>query len=894
MADATNAPTLLTLTRRPDGAIGFTWQNHATTSGVYTAIQVLMRRKGVTGTWSQVNQLGYPAISNQSYVQYFAPGGGLFSVSTAYEMTLRAFGPLGWSSYSNVLDVDAMETPTPTFTSATRIDADTVRIVLEQVSNAPATTTATYVYGRPVGSGVWKQLNRTVDGSQTTIDVNGLDGLLGYEWQLMATGPAGYSERTSTKTTDAWWQLPPAVSGLLGSRAAGGASTLTWSGDGTARGPWQKIRIYRASGALGQPQLAATLPGTARTWTDSTATPQTPYRYQVVAVSPAGESSSKPEVSLAATLLVPNSPTGGSLTYTATNQATASWTRNATVDRPYTSQQVWWRTVGATAWTVITVSGTATSHTWSVGANRVIEAVVVAVNAAGQSDPGTILGPIATTPTPLPSLGAGWAGSSSILVTIPAVSTIGDGIDIEFSTDGTTWYPAATVTTATRSWLHEDVTTTVPHTYRARVTRSAPAGAPASAWTVSATVPALTTPAAPTIRQPDVVDATAVIPVAVIHQPLDGSAMTAGELRHRAAGTSTWTTISLALDGTAAIPANTYSNGTSIELQARTAGATGVFSPWSATLTVVLRARPTVTITAPAAAAVITAQQTTVTWTPSAQSSAVVELWAGGNLIAVQQHGAAARAATFTGLEDATSYTVTVTVRDQWQPSNIMSRTFTVDIASPPAPLLTATWQPTTGTVALAVTPDAGTPATVRVEVWRSLDGQTWESLGDTDTGWTAVDLLPPLTRPWYKARAYSAEGGWTDSTPVQVLIDSDDVHINWGAGHTRLLRGSWDPSIQVEGGRAKALQRNVGDDAPSITWGRRLPKVIRSSFTVDELLGDQPVTAWEEASEYPGTVIWRDPAGRVLEGFLDAVALDEGDVTQQRVAFTFGESRPS
>ena len=67
MADTTNAPDLLTTARMTNGAIRFTWQNNATTSGTYTAIYVYMRATGQTGAWTQVNALGYPAISNRTY-----------------------------------------------------------------------------------------------------------------------------------------------------------------------------------------------------------------------------------------------------------------------------------------------------------------------------------------------------------------------------------------------------------------------------------------------------------------------------------------------------------------------------------------------------------------------------------------------------------------------------------------------------------------------------------------------------------------------------------------------------------------------------------------------------------------------------------------------------------
>lgn len=193
MADeVTQAPNLLTMTRQADGSIRFTWENNVP-SGLqtYTTIQVGMRVAGA-GTFTGVNTLGYPDISNQFYAQYTAPGGGFPKPGTGYEMALRAYGPAGWSVWSNTRAVPAMETPEPTLSSVTRVSATSANAVLAQNPNPPATVDAVYAYIRQPGSSRWgNSVNRTTSTDQEDLRIPLPDGLDTYEVVFAVVRPCG-------------------------------------------------------------------------------------------------------------------------------------------------------------------------------------------------------------------------------------------------------------------------------------------------------------------------------------------------------------------------------------------------------------------------------------------------------------------------------------------------------------------------------------------------------------------------------------------------------------------------------------------------------------------------------------------------------------------------------
>lgn len=154
------------------------------------------------------------------------------------------------------------------------------------------------------------------------------------------------------------------------------------------------------------------------------------------------------------------------------------------------------------------------------------------------------------------------------------------------------------------------------------------------------------------------------------------------------------------------------------------------------------------------------------------------------------------------------------------------------------------------------------------------------------------TDPLPPLAKVQYRARAYNAEGGWTDSDVVEVDARSCDVHINWGPTLTSICRAGWDPAINISTGRQKAFRRYVGDDDPSVVVGAKLPYQITTQITVDESTGDTPLPQWEAMSESIHPAVWRDSAGRIIHGQVTDFGADDSRAEDQRVSLTFTRTR--
>jgi microcystin-dependent protein len=106
--------------------------------------------------------------------------------------------------------------------------------------------------------------------------------------------------------------------------------------------------------------------------------------------------------------------------------------------------------------------------------------------------------------------------------------------------------------------------------------------------TATVVAPTNTPPAASTGLTPNASspakDATLPIPLSWTYNSTDGTAQTKFEIRHRVSGESTWTTIAAVTSSatTWTLPANTYTNGQSVEWQVVTWGTSATSSPWSA------------------------------------------------------------------------------------------------------------------------------------------------------------------------------------------------------------------------------------------------------------------------------------------------------------------------
>ena len=177
---------------------------------------------------------------------------------------------------------------------------------------------------------------------------------------------------------------------------------------------------------------------------------------------------------------------------------------------------------------------------------------------------------------------------------------------------------------------------------------------------------------------------------------------------------------------------------------------------------------------------------------------------------------------------------------------------------------------------------------TTRIEFWRSADdGTTWQRVGDAGSDWSLVDTQPPLlARLLYKARAYAEQGGWAESSAVEVSAKACDAFVHY-AGN--VLRGGYEPSYTGTAGRQSVLRRYVGRDKPSAVFGDRAERT--QAYRITLLDDSTPLARWVTAAEHPGTVTVRDPGGRVLVGVLSDFSWDDSTEDEQTVTFTVTES---
>lgn len=155
MADIiTDPPRLISATRISASSVVLTWENRAKTGATYSQIH-LDARVLPSGVMSQVNQWGYPAISNQTYTHVHLTDG-----TVGYEFALRANGPAGMSERSNTITVAAWQQipePQENVTAEYRTSGQFVEWDVVESSDAPVDTQ--YVF-RSDNGGTYRQINR--------------------------------------------------------------------------------------------------------------------------------------------------------------------------------------------------------------------------------------------------------------------------------------------------------------------------------------------------------------------------------------------------------------------------------------------------------------------------------------------------------------------------------------------------------------------------------------------------------------------------------------------------------------------------------------------------------------------------------------------------------------
>ena len=412
----------------------------------------------------------------------------------------------------------------------------------------------------------------------------------------------------------------------------------------------------------------------------------------------------------------PADPSAATATRNSDTSATVSWTPGAGYATTYAQVIVERSTDGGAYAQIGYTAGTATSYTdLTVQPNHAYTYRVRAYNAGNgeqYSNYATTLTIYNTPAAPVGVSGARTGGGTDVLLTVDNSGTLtATGFEVERSTDQSTW---AAVTPASSTGTPVETITLASqggaYYYRVRNTRSALK----SAWAMSGLVITITPPAAPTLASPasgqtiGATGSTKSVTMEFQHNPLDGSAQTAAQVRYKKSTAGTWTTQTLT---TQTSYTATLDEGYTYVWQARTKGADASYGAWSGTQTFNVYKVPSASISSPSGTVIgmPISYQVDYLDTRGTFAAGTISISIGGTTLYSEP-----LPATATTMGTSSPITGTITV-DEFLPSS--GNTYTLAVSVRSSDTLTATasismpvsmGEPYHGTLDIANDPDTG------------------------------------------------------------------------------------------------------------------------------------------------------------------------------------------
>jgi|GEM_PF-907849 len=693
-------------------------------------------------------------------------------------------------------------------------------------------------------------------------------------YEVRAEGPGGNSAYVTTGTVTTPPGSPNPPTGVTVTRSSDTRHTVKWTRQSTSTAPWDQVRVARSVDGGGFVSMD-TLAGTATSWVDDTTEPNHSYRYEVRSGNSQGES----VWVLSSTVYTsPSAPTGASVTRTSDTSHTVRWTNTASTATAVEVQR-WDNRTGAWATRTSSVSASATSWTdTGTVMNRRYRYRVRAtrstlVSAFANTDY------VKTTPA-TPTAVTASKSAAGITVRWTNNADVPDGFVIERSASGGAYGSPTTVAGTATSWTHTDPDPAETWQYRVRATVTEGASL-ASANATSNVVQLAAPPNAPSGLGPSTVrDADVDVTWHWTHNPTDSSDQSSFEVRHRAAGSTSWTTTGQVASGdsTWVLPGETYPNPVPVEWQVRTWGQHVDPSPWSATAVSPTSTPPTVAINTPEPDATVATSLLTVDWVytdaeDTPQASWQVELLDDQEAVVEARSGAgpASSVALAAPLPDGAAWSVRVRVRDSdgmWSAWAVAE--FTVEYAQPPAPTVDLTWDPDSGVMTVAVgNPMAGDGEVDadHVEVWRSIDGGGWELIATAVPPNTPVtDWTAPLAGTVaYRVDAVSALPSITSSVAEVEQPRSGSVFVSGGPGASQVCRALWNIALAETSGVAEStLHYFAGRSRPVAFFGEATSRTwaLATDHIPATEAGDSTPRQWLDLARVPGPHLLRTPDG--------------------------------
>ena len=492
----------------------------------------------------------------------------------------------------------------------------------------------------------------------------------------------------------------------------------------------------------------------------------------------------------AVTIYEPSAPSGLVSTRESDTRNTLAWTAPATSTTKPVDAQLVERQVDGGAWSQIaSVRGTASSYVdTTTAADHWYAYRVCSQNSAGRSgyaESGytynTPAAPVKVTPSR--------SGEASVLLSIDNAARTATGLDIQRSTDGDQW---ETVSSVSGSPVTEATDNPGGGTfyYRARNTR----GELASEW--SPTSEALVTiapPNAPTLRTPAsgvvVSKSQPFVTFEWLHNPVDGSAQTAAEVRYSLDSGSTWQVVAVDGNGASYGLTNAFAVNSTVTWGARTKGVHAEFGPWSGNRAFTVKQEPTVAFAQPSDGFTVENLPVSIQLQyddPSGElASAALTIYDGTRAVwsKVLSGLTYEIASEEWSPDNEKTYIVTADVRSTSTLTATASRSFNVSFIPPAAAAVTVQNDLETGFASLSVyvedEPDRA--AVESIVVFREVGGERM-LLGDNlQPGAGLVDMYAPTNTDYQYVVVSRAESGAVFTNYVPARIDSQWFYFIWG-----------------------------------------------------------------------------------------------------------------
>ena len=548
---------------------------------------------------------------------------------------------------------------------------------------------------------------------------------------------------------------------------------------------------------------------------------------------------------------IPSAPTNVSASRVSDTSANVTWTRGADADTTYSRIYVERSTDGADFVLLGYVAGTATSYSdTTTTANHAYQYRVRAYNSTGYSSYGTS-GTIYTTPAAPQGVSGERTGTgTSVLLTVSNSNTnTATGFDVQYRAEDSDTWNDATVASSTGMPVETINLDNMGGSYyfRVRNTRSNPSLS--SGWTESSLVVTITPPNAPTLVYPSsgaVVSAsgsTQSVTFEWQHNPIDGSAQTAAEMRYRKTTVQTWTTVTTTTAQTKAV---TLDEGYSYVWQARTKGTADDFGPWSNTQSFDLYNPPTVSITQPSG---------TVIGMPLAYTVSYLDnhgTFASGT-IAIKLNGTTlyseplpttsttvGTASPITGEittneflpSSGNTYTLEVAVRSSDTLTASVSQSMPVNMGEPYHGTLDIQNDPETGYVSLTVGWDTstGSVAATYATVYR-VTADSRLLMGDNlSSGAGILDKYAPLNTPYHYEIVTHAASTAIAVEDIPNEVETPRWFVYWGEN---VAWAEWNPAGSYTLSRPeKTRVHYVGREYPVSYDGTALDEAHNMTFT--------------------------------------------------------------